>query len=59
MIGYTGPLTPYMFRMYHNLFVAPAFLIMIGSSDTVIYKEYLSYNGQLLVHCQLGLYLPA
>jgi hypothetical protein len=45
--------------MYYNLVAAPAFIIMIGSSATVFYKQYLSYNGLLLVQCQLGLYLPA
>jgi hypothetical protein len=50
-----------MFRMYHNLVPASAFLIMIGSSATAFYKQYLSYNAMplILVQCQLGLYLPA
>jgi hypothetical protein len=36
MIGCTGPPTPEKFWMYHNLVAAPAFLVMIGPSATVI-----------------------
>jgi hypothetical protein len=59
MIGCAGPPTPEKLRMYHNLVAAPAFLIIKGSSATVVYEQYLSYNGLLLVQCQLLLYLPA
>jgi hypothetical protein len=55
MIRCTGPPTPDKIRIYHNLVAALAFLVMIGPSATVFYKQYLSYNGLLLVQCQLGL----
>jgi hypothetical protein len=47
-----GPPTPESFR---NLVAAPAFLVMIGPSATVFYKQLFSYDGLLLVQCQLGL----
>jgi hypothetical protein len=59
MIGCTGPPKPEKFRMYHNLVAAPAFLVTIGPCDTLLYEQYLSFNGLLLVKCQLEPYLPA
>jgi hypothetical protein len=53
MIGFTGPPTPHKFWMYH-LVTALEFLKMIGSSATVFLQSN-SYNGLLLVQCQLGL----